>query len=441
MPHKQLKTPVPDDFFDPPPLSPDKIQELRAVGYRAQRDLVRRSSITMECSLTHPLVQLEYANLTGGPVEWTLRTNDAKVQVYTARQGNLPLFLGTTEVESTLDEVRAIFTAPTTADVRRVNAAYFPDVMDEVRLYTLSTPTEDRPHHLSSVSWAVFRSPLQGRIVRYRDYCTIEHLEDVEIDGKKAWIRACKSIVLPACPDLEKKYGIIRAELIHSGFFYMEIDSPGILRVTELEHLIGAMLMTMMAESQYESMNSMQKNVYAHRLCHVTFLPSSALVRKRSRTKCAVCLKKFGTFSRKTNCRRCGQVVCSKVCSSKDKMMLTNVLVEIRVCSHCIPGPNEVEQTMLRSTPMTKALLEDMSSSSGSSNPTTYYTSSKDLLRRSQSENSGDDGFSDLDYSKIFVDLEACNRSVERDDDAWSDSEASVIYDVEDGGVFDISGS
>ncbi|CAK4121697.1 unnamed protein product [Aphanomyces euteiches] len=330
-------------------------------------------------------------------------------------------FLGTTEVESTLDEVRAIFTAPTTADVRRVNAAYFPDVMDEVRLYTLSTPTEDRPHHLSSVSWAVFRSPLQGRIVRYRDYCTIEHLEDVEIDGKKAWIRACKSIVLPACPDLENK--------------------PGILRVTELEHLIGAMLMTMMAESQYESMNSMQKNVYAHRLCHVTFLPSSALVRKRSRTKCAVCLKKFGTFSRKTNCRRCGQVVCSKVCSSKYKMMLTNVLVEIRVCSHCIPGPNEVEQTMPRSTPMTKALLEDMSSSSGLSNPTTYYTSSKDPLRRSQSENSGDDGFSDSDYSKIFVDLEACNRSVERDDDAWSDSEASVIYDVEDGGVFDISGS
>ncbi|CAK4976638.1 unnamed protein product [Aphanomyces euteiches] len=311
-------------------------------------------------------------------------------------------FLGTTEVESTLDEVRAIFTAPTTADVRRVNAAYFPDVMDEVRLYTLSTPTEDRPHHLSSVSWAVFRSPLQGRIVRYRDYCTIEHLEDVEIDGKKAWIRACKSIVLPACPDLENK--------------------PGILRVTELEHLIGAMLMTMMAESQYESMNSMQKNVYAHRLCHVTFLPSSALVRKRSRTKCAVCLK-------------------NKVCSSKYKMMLTNVLVEIRVCSHCIPGPNEVEQTMPRSTPMTKALLEDMSSSSGLSNPTTYYTSSKDPLRRSQSENSGDDGFSDSDYSKIFVDLEACNRSVERDDDAWSDSEASVIYDVEDGGVFDISGS
>ncbi|KAG9406464.1 hypothetical protein AC1031_002783 [Aphanomyces cochlioides] len=101
-------------------------------------------------------------------------------------------------------------------------------------------------------------------------------------------------------------------------------------------------------------------------------------------------------------------------------------------------------------TPMTKALREDMSSSSGSSNPT-YYTSSKDPLSlssppihpRSLSEHSGDDGFafSGMDCSKIFVDLEECNRSVERDDDAWSDSEESVIYDVEDGGVFDISGS
>ncbi|KAF0743878.1 hypothetical protein Ae201684P_003957 [Aphanomyces euteiches] len=163
VPLKLLKMPVPDDFFNLPPLAPDKIQELRAVGYRAQRDL------------------LEYTKLTGGPVEWTLHTNESKVQVYTAREGNLPLFLGTTEVESTLDEVRAILTAPTTSDVRRVNAAYFPDVLDEVRLYTLSTPTEDRPHHLSSVSWTVLGSPLQGRIVRYRDFCNIEHLEDVEM--------------------------------------------------------------------------------------------------------------------------------------------------------------------------------------------------------------------------------------------------------------------
>ncbi|CAK4207434.1 unnamed protein product [Aphanomyces euteiches] len=435
-----FKTPVPDDFFTTPPLSPDKIEELRAIGYKAQHDL------------------LEYTKLTGGPVEWTLRTNDDKVQVYTAREGNLPLFLGTTEIESSLDEVRAIFTAPTTSDVRRVDAAYFPDVLDEVRLYTLSTPTEDRPHHLSSVSWTVMRSPLQGLIVRYRDFCSIEHLEDAEIDGKKAWIRACKSIVIPACPDLEKKYGIIRAEFIHSGFIYMEIDRPGILRVTELEHfspngrvtgdVIGAMLMTSFAESQYNSMNSMQTNVYAHRLCKVSYLPPSDLVGKHTRTKCAVCLKKFGTFSRKTNCRRCGEVVCSKVCSAKYKLMMANIFVDLRVCSRCIPGANDVEQEMPLSKSMKKSLRDDMSSSSGSSHPS--YTKATKRPERSSSASthpislstySGDDMFSlsGMDCSKIFLDLKECSDQGKHVDDRWSESEASLIFDAEDGGGFDIS--
>ncbi|KAG9406463.1 hypothetical protein AC1031_002782 [Aphanomyces cochlioides] len=425
-----FKTPVPDDFFSTPPLSPDKIEELRAIGYKAQRDL------------------LEYTKLTGGPIEWTLRTNDDKVQVYTAREGNLPLFLGTTEIESTLDEASQHPQHPTSVESTL-------HVLDEVRLYTLSTPTEDRPHHLSSVSWTVMRSPLQGLIVRYRDFCSIEHLEDVEIDGKKAWIRACKSIVLPACPDLEKKYGIIRAEFIHSGFIYMETDRPGILRVTELEHfspngrvtgdVIGAMLMTSFAESQYNSMNSMQTNVYAHRLCKVSYLPPSNLVGKHTRTKCAVCLKKFGTFSRKTNCRRCGEVVCSKVCSATYKLMMANILVDLRVCSRCIPGPNEVKQEMPLSTPMNKALREDMSASLGSSNPSYSKMSKKpqtSLTMSTDSEmfsnHSSDDilTLSSIDITKIFKE---CNDPIERDDDMLSESNASFIYDAGEGGAFDVS--
>ncbi|CAK4748271.1 unnamed protein product [Aphanomyces euteiches] len=243
-----LKTPVPDDFFNPPPLSATKVDELRAIGHRARRDL------------------LEYTKMKGGPIEWTLHTNDGKVQVYTAREENLPLFLGTTLIESTLDEVRAIFTAPTTADIRRINSAYYPDILDE-------------------------------------------HLEDVSIDGKKAWIRAFKSVELIACPELERRYGIIRAEFLHSGYIFMETDKIGTLRVIELQHvapnghvhgdLIGAMLVTLAVESQYNSMNSMQNNVYAHRLCQLSYLPSTVVGSKQPRTKCSVCLKKFGTFTRK----------------------------------------------------------------------------------------------------------------------------------------------
>ncbi|KAH9168640.1 hypothetical protein AeNC1_017885 [Aphanomyces euteiches] len=331
-----LETPVPDNFFNPPPLSPGKIEELRAIGHRAKRDL------------------LEYSKLTGGPVEWTLRNNDAKTQIYSAREGNVPLFLGVTELETTLDEARAIFTAVTTSDARRVNAAYLPDVLDEVRLYTLSTPTKDRPHHFCFVSWIHHRSPLQGRIVRHRDLCTVQHLEDIEIDGKKAWLGAYKSVVLPACPDFQKKYGVIRAEFIHFGFIYMETDRPCILR--EWRH------------DTWYAMNAMQNNIYAHRLSRVSYVASASYVNKYSRSKCDVCLKKFGTFSRRSNCRRCGEVVCSKVCSAKYKVMMSNVLIDIRVCSHCIPGPNEADNKT-RLSALNKTQQDGVSVLSGSSNP------------------------------------------------------------------------
>ncbi|CAK4098348.1 unnamed protein product [Aphanomyces euteiches] len=320
-----LKTPVPDDFFNPPPLSATKVDELRAIGHRARRDL------------------LEYTKMKGGPIEWTLHTNDGKVQVYTAREENLPLFLGTTLIESTLDEVRAIFTAPTTADIRRINSAYYPDILDE-------------------------------------------HLEDVSIDGKKAWIRAFKSVELIACPELERRYGIIRAEFLHSGYIFMETDKIGTLRVIELQHvapnghvhgdLIGAMLVTLAVESQYNSMNSMQNNVYAHRLCQLSYLPSTVVGSKQPRTKCSVCLKKFGTFTRKSNCRRCGDVVCSKVCSAKYKLLIANLRVELRVCSRCIPGPNEVGQAIPLSTPMKRPPpRDDLSAYSEMSNPSYVYPS------------------------------------------------------------------
>ncbi|CAK5015824.1 unnamed protein product [Aphanomyces euteiches] len=434
---KQLKTPVPDDFFNPPPLSPDKIEELRAVGYRAQRDL------------------LEYTKLTGGQVEWTLRTTDANVKIYSAGEGNLPLFLGTAEIQSTLDEMRGIMTAPTTADARRVNDAYFPDVLDEVRLYLLSTPTEDRPNHFSFVSWLLHRSPLQGRIVRNRDICCVMHLDDIEIDGKKACLGAYKSVALPACPDLEEKYGVVRADFIHFGFIFMETDKPGVLQMKHLEHvdpngqvngdIIGGLLMYKMTESQYNAMSAMQANVYAHRLSRVSYLPLAAYVNKHSRTKCAVCLKKFGAFARKSNCRRCGEVVCSKVCSAKYKVAMA-VLIELRVCSRCIPEPNEVEQEMPWPAPMNKALPEVMSSSSsGSSNPSYPKESKKtqrSLTMSTQSElvsNVLSDDMLTLSSINITEIFQECNDRIERDDDVLSESNVSFIYDAEEGGTFDIS--
>ncbi|CAK4703011.1 unnamed protein product [Aphanomyces euteiches] len=290
-----LTTPVPDDFFECPPLSAKEIQDFRELGIAAMHDL------------------LELTKLQGGPADWTLVKNGPKVQIYMTKHNDIPTYLGTTQIESTLEEMQAIFSSVTTAQARGVIADYFPNLRDMVCLYDLTDRVANVPHHTLTINWVLLTSPLRGVIVKNRDWCYVEHNQDVVIDGKKAWIRAFKHVDIAACPDLEAKYGIIRGHMVLAGFIYIETDRPGILKVLEFHHnnhlgqldvgMIADFMVTKTAEIQYNSMNMMQNNLHSHRLSCLDFLPSHSLVPKHSRAKCAVCLRNFSTFTRKSNCR------------------------------------------------------------------------------------------------------------------------------------------
>ncbi|KAG9406456.1 hypothetical protein AC1031_002775 [Aphanomyces cochlioides] len=358
-----LKTPVADDFFHCPPLTADQIHEFRAHGATAMRDL------------------LAYTQLQGGPVEWTLltNTNGPKVQMYTSKKDNVPIFLGKTKIESTLDEIRAIFTSPTTADVRELIAAYFPNLLDNVRLYNITDPLANIPHHAVTINWMLLCSPLRGVIVKHRDWCYVEHQQDVIIDGKNAWLRALKHVDIAACPDLEAKYGIIRGQILRAGFIYMETDRPGVLQVFEFHHndprgqldmaMIGDFMVAKTAEIQCHSMNMMQTHIDSQRLSRLEYLPSHSLVAKHSRVKCAVCLRHFGTFSRKSNCRRCGEVVCGKICSALWTLIKSGIKIRVRICYQCSKKPAAIQ-------PRSKSFLlkEDMLVSFASNGNFSGYT-------------------------------------------------------------------
>ncbi|KAH9161725.1 hypothetical protein LEN26_001293 [Aphanomyces euteiches] len=352
-----LKTPIADEFFACTPLTHEQVHDFRAQGVDAMRDL------------------LACTKLEGGPVDWTLLTNSAKVKIYTTKQDDLPMFLGTIQIESTLDEVRSIFTAPTTDDVRELITAYFPNILDNIRLYNITDPMANIPHHAVTINWLLLSSPLRGIIVKNRDRCYLEHQQDVIIDGKKAWLRAMKHVDIAACPDLEAKYGIIRGQANLAGFIYMETGRPGILQVLELHHddLRGQIDMSMMgdfmtaktAEIQFHSMNMMQTNLISHRLSRLDFLSERSTVPKHSRSKCRVCLRKFGTFSRKSNCRRCGEVVCSKACSNVWTLVKGGIRINVRLCSRCSNVPAEVFKSLMKEDDMQGSHFTDSITSHG----------------------------------------------------------------------------
>ncbi|KAF0698121.1 Aste57867_11240 [Aphanomyces stellatus] len=90
------------------------MEEYRAVGRHAAQEMI------------------EYTK--GGAVEWTLYKSDASIQIYTAEASDgTPFFCTHTQVEGTIDDMRELFPI---ADVRALIAAFFPDIVDNVRLFT-----------------------------------------------------------------------------------------------------------------------------------------------------------------------------------------------------------------------------------------------------------------------------------------------------------------
>ncbi|CAK4515448.1 unnamed protein product [Aphanomyces euteiches] len=142
------------------------IKKYRGIGVQAAQDLI------------------DFTRLTNGPIDWVLHTHSKAVQMYTARHENIPIFCLLSEIEASLDDIIAIFLKTTTADLRQTNSAFFPNLLDK-------------------------------------------HQDECIIDGKRAWIKAVRSVDIKGCPNLDDAYGIVRAEFKHSGFIFMETETPG----------------------------------------------------------------------------------------------------------------------------------------------------------------------------------------------------------------------
>ncbi|CAK4718102.1 unnamed protein product, partial [Aphanomyces euteiches] len=112
-----LSLPIPDDFFDLPPLPPVEVARFRAFGHQILKEQVE-------------VVKLKY-----GPIEWSMRSKTATASVFEGRESNVPMFLARTEIEATLEDAIAVFQTTTVAGTRQAQAEFQPLVLDKVRLY------------------------------------------------------------------------------------------------------------------------------------------------------------------------------------------------------------------------------------------------------------------------------------------------------------------
>ncbi|ETV96080.1 hypothetical protein H310_10721 [Aphanomyces invadans] len=320
------KLPLPRDFFRCPPLAPSDMDAFKKLARRASTELAI-------C-----------ARRTNGPIQWTEDVHEPGLIMYsgldTDSTGDVLTYCSVTDVNGTLDEVAAMFYA-TNGPSTEHSCHLAKHVLDSHHLYTVAKPTPECPRHAIYMRWMVMETPIKGLgVISPRDYCVLESHHDMEVDNRRGWIRSVVSIDLNCCPPLNQFLGFVRASIVRSGHVVMETDRPGVLEVTHLVQIDLKLhaphwIRKLGVRARCRGVLSIDVLLREQRLSQSgSFLASSELVSKDARSACAVCEQSFGLLHHKSNCRKCGEVVCGR-CSKMWRFKVSGTSEAMRICTSC----------------------------------------------------------------------------------------------------------
>lgn len=325
--------PLPPRYFQCPTLSAREEQYLVAKARESTKALV------------------DATRNNDGPVRWTEMGMHRGVQMYKGEARHpetvvgdpITYGCGATTLQASLDEVAGFFDLGTHAKVRDF-VLFNGDMMDAQLLYTLQDPTLAREQgslHQITVKWFVIEMP--SKLIKNRDFLTIE-CQNVftDVSGRRGWVRSYHSIKLPCCPDLQHEYGLVRGSFYHTGHVFIESERPGYLDVifSAQINLKGSLrlpsaLFFVATKKRLSSVAELQKQIQKRRLGSHRFLGDLELVPKSQRSRCAICSVKFGLLTRKSRCRKCGEVVCTSCSDVWDITVPKYGAKKVRVCAKC----------------------------------------------------------------------------------------------------------
>ncbi|RQM23161.1 hypothetical protein B5M09_011436 [Aphanomyces astaci] len=337
--------PLPDGYFSCPVLSPDAVRQYVSMGETMCLQLVQR------------------AKLHGGAIQWSMLADTKDVQMYSGHDPDGPpassTFCGVTVVPSSIDEIAAAFQCSNTQQYREYCRRFSSGWLDAVNLYSVQPRTVAQPYCSTNIKWHVQQSPAPS-LIKHRDHVFVESCHEFHVSGTslRGWVQALKSIELPICPEFPASFNVVRGIQHLSGYVFLESpDQPGHVRVASMWQLnprgkvpkwvITNAIKQRCVALQTDLNSSFQKARLLQSM--PALLPQHAMIPTSHRLRCFACQKRFRPFSRKQNCRVCGEVVCRR-CS---QTWQTNEL-DVCLCVVCsmemvkrpvlpLPGPCQVD--------------------------------------------------------------------------------------------------
>ncbi|CAK4668133.1 hypothetical protein LEN26_019354 [Aphanomyces euteiches] len=320
----QLSLPLPPNFFRCPPLTEHERQRFLNMGFQSARELVAK------------------AKLERGPYRWSRLSNESDMKIYKGygvrAVGKAEIHCAVKEAVGDLNEVIQLYRSDTTEEakehMRRFGRAY----VDAVKLYTILPRDPAHPNDCMHIKWYCTKSPLDGIVTR-RDFCLLETDLEIKIDGRRGWVRAFKSVELPCVPHLRDLLNCIRAYQYDMGHVFYESQRSGYLHMTYLADMdvrgnVPAIVNDESVKAWCRNLSDIDRFMREDRLSRTPFLRKDQFCPLNLRLSCYFCQKSFGPLRRKSNCNKCGEVVCKK-CNPLWLVRINGEHEEKRACYAC----------------------------------------------------------------------------------------------------------
>ncbi|KAF0724783.1 hypothetical protein Ae201684_016617 [Aphanomyces euteiches] len=312
--------PVPPDFFRCPSLGRQEHANLMATATTVVKNMMHLQHLD-------------------GSIRWKLHSQDGGLHLYQGANPTAPpqtcTWMGVLEVLASVHDVASLFGLNDTQSFRESGKFAFKDMLDGIVLYTL----DESVYSWTGIRWLASTGGVPG-LVKPRDYCYIESQGFFKQSQNRGWFLALRSIPLPCCPDLEATLGLVRGEILDSGITVMELrDRPGFVRVTHLFQQVARggvpeWVVRNGVKNRIKHVGQLDQALKRRLLSSTPFLSEAQLVPITARSKCFLCQKKFGSFGKKTQCRKCGEVHCAN-CTQAWELCIDGTNVQHRVCSSC----------------------------------------------------------------------------------------------------------
>ncbi|OQR96373.1 hypothetical protein ACHHYP_15989 [Achlya hypogyna] len=190
-----------------------------------------------------------------------------------------------------------------------------------------------------TVNWAMIES--QSSLMRHRDFVYLQRRERTVVDGSETWVSVTHSVKIDGCPALEQ-LELVRGGLYASGYVFSAHPTNGTVKATYILS-VDFKGRTPHAWSQStlkhwcSALGRMAEFFDARHLGRLSSYVRSDMEIKSSKNVayCNVCGGDFYAWSKKDNCRVCGEVVCPR-CTEKKEVTLPAGVMKLPMCTVCL---------------------------------------------------------------------------------------------------------